>query len=172
MKTKKPSLESLIKVKHFDWTNSLITEDVFPIEIRKHKGYKLFHFDRYISSEDAVKEMEKEGYSPANIAELLLWKDWNDKDWVVALGSVGKVGGSRRVPGLDEDGSERGLRLYDWVYDWVARYRFLGVRNLSLKTSDTQKSGTESLVPFDTSAIKNQIGIIEEELENLKELIK
>jgi hypothetical protein len=46
------------------------------------------------------KEIEKEGYRAANISELLSWKDWNDKDWVAALGSVAAVDDSRSVPFL------------------------------------------------------------------------
>lgn len=38
------------------------------------------HIEQCISSEDVVLEMQKEGYEPANILELLEWKDWNDKD--------------------------------------------------------------------------------------------
>src|ERR1700744_2019666 len=134
--TKTITLKSLIKSKKFDWANPNITEDTFPLTPIRSSDYKLYHFDRYISSEDAIKEMEKEGYVPANIHELLLWKDWNDKDWVVALGSVGKVDGNRLVPCLDGSGSGRGLYLYRFGDVWSSSYRLLAVRNLS---SDLEK---------------------------------
>lgn len=56
METK--TLKKIIESKKFDWVNSVITEENFPKqEIRKGE-YKLFHFKKYISSEDASKEMK------------------------------------------------------------------------------------------------------------------
>ena len=135
-----PKLSSLIETRKLDWVNSDIKDGLFETPKEISSGYKLYHFNKYISSEDAIKEMEKEGYRPANAWELLLWKDWNDKDWVVALGSVGKVGGDRFVPYLGKGGSKRDLYLHCWFGDWNARFRFLGVRNSALKTSDTEKT--------------------------------
>lgn len=130
-KTKIPKLSSLIKEKKFDYVNSDITDTLFSVPKEIGTDFKLYHFDRYISSEDAIKEMEKDGYKPANIYELLTWTGWNDNDWVVALGSVGKVDGDRRVPYLDGSGSRRDLHLRWFGLGWDALCRFLGVRNLS-----------------------------------------
>lgn len=145
-KTKKQSLEDLIKKGKFTYVNSSITKENFPQEEIRSEKYKLFHFDRSISSEDAISEMTKEGYSPANIYELLSWTEWNDKDWVVGLGSVAEVVGSRRVPYLDRDGSERSLFLTWRDIGWDADCRFLAVRTSSL---ETKSSDTEALRPFD-----------------------
>jgi hypothetical protein len=136
MKTKISKLSSLIKTKKFDWVNSDIKDGLFetPKEIRT--DLKLYNFNRYISSEDVVKEMEKDGYSPVNAWELLTWKDWNSIDLVVALGSVGKAGGGRSVPYLRRGVSERDLGLDWWGNGWRARCRFLAVRNSSLKPSE------------------------------------
>lgn len=129
--------------KDFDWVNSDI-EANFPLEERKHGEYKLFHFDRYISSEDAIEEMKKKGYVPVTLLELLEWKKWNGKDWVVALGSVAEVDGRLYVPYLGGDGSERYLYLGWWGDVWDAYYRFLGVA-LSSET----KSSEKALKPLD-----------------------
>jgi hypothetical protein len=129
-------LKQLIKQNKFDYVDSDITETNFPDNGRHLKDFKLFHFNRNISSENVVKEMEKEGYVPANIYELLEWKDWNDKDSIVALGSVWlHWNGYRSVAYLDSDGSRRRLNLCIWDGDWFDDGRFLAVR----------KSGTETL---------------------------
>ena len=138
-KTKIQPIMKLIKNQKFDWVNSNIREGLFETPKEVSGDFKLFHFDKRLSSEDAIKEMEKEGYSPANAWELLNWKDWNNKDFVVALGSVGEVDGSRHVPVLGRDDSKRCLHLIWWVSGWDACCRFLGVRNSELKTSDTGK---------------------------------
>jgi len=114
--------------KDFDYVNSEITEENFPLVKRDHKGYKLFHLNQNISSKDAIKEMRKEGYEPASLLELLEWTEWNGTDVVVALGSVAEVGGGRHVSCLDEDGSGRRLSLGWFDRDWFGRCRFLGVR--------------------------------------------
>ena len=129
-KTKIPTLKSLLDSHKFDWVNNDITDKLFPPPQSLRTDFKLYHFNRYISSEDAVAEMAKDGYAPANVYELLSWKNWNDKDCVVALGSVGEVGGGRIVPCLGEGGLRRYLVLYRWSVVWHSRDRFLAVRNL------------------------------------------
>ena len=125
-------LQSLIKSLKFDYYDSNIIEKNFPIQkTKKDSYYRVFSFDRDISSEDIIKEMEKAGYRPANIYELLIWakKNWNDQNSVVALGSIWQdLSGYRSVPVLDSDDAKRELDL-DWFErDWDANYRFLAVR--------------------------------------------
>lgn len=116
--------------KDFDYVNSDIEQN-FPLTPLRSSEYKLYRFDRDITSEEAEKEMSKDGYAPATLAELLHWKDWNGEDWVVALGSVAMVGGGRRVPCLSRGGSERYLNL-DWRGSaWPRDCRFLAVRSVS-----------------------------------------
>lgn len=147
MKIKSKNLENLIKSKSFDYVDSDITSDNFPQEEIRSSDYKLFHFGRLISSEDAVKEVEKEGYSVANIYELLDWKEWNGSDSVVALGSFWEVNGLRDVSCLDGRVAERGLSLFWWKSGWSGRYRFLAVRTVSLipEKSDTLEKRVEDL---------------------------
>lgn len=123
--------------KGFNYVNSDITEANFPLIDRKRKESKIFKFDRYISSKDVIKEMAKEGYEPANLYELLQYK--GEEKWVVALGSVCGLRGSRHVAYLGGDAGHRELRLNYLDGDWNDYYRFLGVRKseLSSKTLNT-----------------------------------
>ncbi len=139
-KTKTKSLEQLIKSGKFTYVNSHITPENFPEEEIRSTEYKIFHFpSRIISSKDVIKEMEKEGYSPTNIYELLSWPEWNGKDWVVGLGSSCVVGGGRNVPYLDGWGSERDLGLGWFERGWGDDYRFLAVRNSGAKDLGSKK---------------------------------
>src|SRR3990167_8743105 len=105
MKTKN-TLQQLIDPWKFDYVNSDITKKNFSLEDRSLDEYKVFHFDKYISSKEVIEEMEKEGYSPANAYELFTWKEWNGKVFVIALGSVAEVDGARRVLCLGKCGSK------------------------------------------------------------------
>ena len=128
-------LKKLIEKGKFGYVDPDITEANFPDLKQKKGGYKLFHFDRYISSEDVIKEMANEGFRPADLRELITWKDWNGKDTVVALGQTWRDSdGDRFVPYLYFGGGRR-LSL-DW-YDggWYALYRFLAVRNSSARSA-------------------------------------
>ena len=129
---KSPKLESLIKKLKFNYVNPDIKEENFPQIDRGFTDFKVFHFDRLISSEDAIAEMKKEGFMPANIYEMLLWanqKNWDGKEFVVALGSIWQnPNGYRCVPCLGGWRDGRGLSL-DWYgRDWGGGCRFLAVR--------------------------------------------
>ncbi len=127
------TLKQMIADGDYNWENKNITERNFPVPA-KMKGKKvevstkLFHFNRNISSEDAKKEMDKDGFRPATVFELLVLgathPELQKQFSVIALDS----GGGRRVPYLVVDGDWRGLGL-DWLdYDWNASCRFLAVR--------------------------------------------
>lgn len=163
-KTKIPTLSSLIAKHKFDWINSDITDTLFPQPTEISYDYTLFYFDKYISSKDAIKEMEKEGYRAANIYELLLWEDWNKKDWVIALGSVAEVRGFLGVPSLYVGGSGRSLGLRWFDGDWSSGCRFLAVRNSGLKFSESLKPELGSLDPW----ILGQLDVIEEIIKSIK----
>jgi hypothetical protein len=150
-KSKEISLTELIEKGKFRFVNSNITPDNFPVEPIRSEEYKVFHFDRYISSEEALKEIEGAGYLPANIYELLSWTEWNGKDWVIALGSSCVLDGRRHVPGLRGFGSGRGLGLDWWRGGWGGGYRFLAVRNstvsLGSKTEELKHLDPQTLCP-------------------------
>lgn len=126
-------LAELITRGKYDWVNPSITPARFPVtEIPELKDEKLFNFDRNISTEDAKAKMDKEGYRPATMAELLVYGAKNPeaqrKNPIVALGSVAQVGSFDYVGVLVVNGSERKLGL-DYVGgDWDVGCRFLAVR--------------------------------------------
>ena len=75
--------------------------------------------------------MEKEGFRPATTRELLRWaiKNWNGKDWVVALGQTWLGSNDcRGVSALLFVGGRRQLFLYWFSSGWLDGYRFLAVR--------------------------------------------
>ena len=132
------SLEEMIEAGKYDWVNSDITAKRFPI---KSKGadeweFKMFHFDRNISSENAIAGIQADDvanpWQPAGIEHLLTYGKNNPEEQrkypIVGLGSVGGVDGLRFVPCLSGDGSGRGLGLGWWGGGWGAHYRFLAVR--------------------------------------------
>ena len=141
------TLEQMIAAGNYDWKNDDITAKRFP---RVGKGKvefedTLFHFDRGISSEDAVKEIlaadTKNPWEPGKIENTLAYGAKNPEEQrrfpIIGLGSVAEVDGYRGVPCLGEGGSERYLYLDWWDGDWRGRYRFLAVRKKVSPTSAT-----------------------------------
>lgn len=148
------TLASLIESNNIDWVNPDINEENFPAPKVIRSDFKLYHFNRYIESEEAIEEMEKEGYSPATVYELLSWNGWDGKNLVVALGSVAGVGGKRDAAYLDGSGSERGLDL-DWFGDgWLRGYRFLAVRNSQTLKSKSSYLGISDSFSLDLAIQK------------------
>lgn len=129
------TLKGLIEAGKYDWVNSDITEARFPMPENFTLGAepKLYHFNRSISSEKAIKEMAKDGFRPATIWDLLDFGAKNPELQrqfpIVALGSVARFGDSRGVACLGGSGSGRDLGL-DWFGSgWSDYFRFLAVRN-------------------------------------------
>ena len=131
MNNKKPTLQNLIESLKLGYINKDITNENFPDDGRLLTDSKVFDFNKLISSEEAIAEMKKDGYIPANLREMLFWaKDnWDNKNWVTALGSVYRhwhVG--RGVPWLWRDAGGRGLYLGAFADGWDDGFRFLAVR--------------------------------------------
>lgn len=120
------NLEAMIAAGNYDWKNDDITTKRFPIVGKGKVEFEdtIFHFDCNISSEDVVKEIiaadTKNPWELGKIENILAYGAKNPEEQrkfpIVGLGSVGGVGGNRRVPCLDGDGG------------WSADVRFLGVR--------------------------------------------
>ncbi len=129
------SLAEMIKSGKYDWSNSDITEKRFPVkgESQVELSGELVHLNRYLSSEEVIKEIERRAMRPAKIEELLgfgaKYPEEQRKYPIIALGSVAEVGGFRYVPFLGRHNSERYLRLTWWGSVWSDFYRFLAVRN-------------------------------------------
>ncbi|MFZ2309916.1 MAG: hypothetical protein WAW11_00010 [Patescibacteria group bacterium] len=132
------TIEQAIADGNYDWKNSDVTAENFPIspEMAGKKvevKTKLFQFNRDISSEDVALEMNKDGYRPATLMELLvlgfLFPELQRQFPIIALGSVWPNADlDRCVPYLGGDGSGRRLDLGWFGSGWGAHYRFLGVR--------------------------------------------
>lgn len=132
------NLEAMIAAGNYDWKNDDINAKRFPIVGKGKVEFEdtIFHFDRDISSEDAVKEIiaadTKNPWEPGKIENILAYGAKNPEEQrkfpIVGLGSVGEVDGNRFVPCLYGYGSKRILSLSWWGDGWLAFCRFLGVR--------------------------------------------
>jgi len=129
------SVEKGVKAGRYDWANSDITSRNFPTE-RKGTAevvVELIHFNRNISTDEALRELDKAGMRPAELHELLAfgkkYPEVQREFPIVALGSVWQYrDGFRVVPFLYRDGSGRDLGL-DWVVGgWSGICRFAAVR--------------------------------------------
>jgi len=128
------SLAEMIKAGKYDWVHGNINENNFPVKgIGRHEvSVVLFHFNRVISSEDAMSEMKRTGYRPARIEELLAlgenYPDLQRQFPIIALRSFWRPQlGGRGVPALWRIG-ERDLRLLWFESAWHSVFRFLAVR--------------------------------------------
>lgn len=129
---KESSLERLISAGNFAYIHPNIIEENFPDVGTDLQEPKVYQFDKYVSSDYVIERMDKDGYRPANLRELLIWmKNWNGRDWVVALGQSCGLDGSRRVLYLCGWGGRRALDLRCLEVDWCAYYRFLAFRKSS-----------------------------------------
>jgi hypothetical protein len=131
------SLEDMIAAGKYDWVSDGITSERFPVEGSGTKKFqaKLFHFDRFISSEDAAAAMRKENFMPAGhvhgLAFGAAFPDEQRKYPIACLGSSGRVFGCRGVVCLYRSGDGRRLNLGGWGGDWYGTWRFLAVREVS-----------------------------------------
>lgn len=127
------TLKSMVDAGKYDWVNEDITQEHFPVSSQGGDEVSIFHFNEEIASENAILAMDREGFRPARIEELLALGEKQpelQKQFpIIALGSIWlDPGGDRCVAYLDFDGSERLLCL-DWFDDsWSRDCRFAAVR--------------------------------------------
>lgn len=136
------SLEQMIAAGHYDWKSDDITAKHFPITGKGVVEFEArhFHFDRDISSKNAIKEIEAEDssnpWSAAKIEHVLsdgkTFPEEQRKFPIVGLGSVAEVLGSRSVPCLGKVGSKRYLFLHSFDRGCSPLCRFLAVRKVSV----------------------------------------
>lgn len=129
------SIEELIRLGKYDWSNSDITSAHFSTKCagKVETKIELIHFGRNISSDDALKELDKMGYRPAEAHELLAfgakYPDVQREFPIVALGSVWQgLDGHRLVVCLFRYDAKRFAALRWLELDWLARWRFAAVR--------------------------------------------
>jgi hypothetical protein len=129
------SVEQMLADGGYDYKNPDITSHHFRHEATGKVVVvaQLVHFDRFTSTDDALKELSKRGLRPATMAELLAfgskYPDVQRQFPVVALGSVwANRSGDRYVGSLSGDASGRYVGR-DWFGGgWHSRCRFLAVR--------------------------------------------
>ena len=128
------SLDAMVRAGRYDYVDSDITEKHFPVMSGpQNVSIELVHFDRVMSSDDVFSELDRKGFRPATLPEILSFgAKYPEKQRefpVVALGSVRRDGsGSREVPYLWSGAVGRGLSL-DWLVGrWGSYYRFAAVR--------------------------------------------
>lgn len=128
-------LAEMIAMGKYDFANSDINADHFPVsgEGQQEVAVELFHFNKSISSEKAIAEMDAVGYRPAILPELLALgasqPELQRQFPIVALGSVWQgPDGSRSVACLYRSYAERSLYLRWFGYGWNDVYRFAAVR--------------------------------------------
>lgn len=118
----------------FDWKDDIVEKNL-PNQAHENGEQilqvKLYHFGTEMSSEDVVSAMDKDGFRPATLRELLAYTvknpDEQRKYAIVGLGSFWSHGDNRGVPYLGLSGYERRL-LLDWWGRWDGYCRFLAVR--------------------------------------------
>lgn len=132
------SFEDRIKRGNYGWRNSDLTEKKFPVTAEQVGDWewKLFHFNRDISSEEAIRLMKEDSYDAGQIGHILAFGEKYPEEQrkfpIIGLGSVAEVGLRRVVPGLWDGNGERRLSLLWFGVGWHRRCRFLGVRRRSV----------------------------------------
>ena len=131
------SVADSVKVGHYDYANSDIADEHFPAEEWekgvKEQSFKLYHFGRDMQSDDVVAQMDKDGFRPASVRELLAFGEKNpDLQRQLPIIALKQVwvdrDGSRCVAYLVKRGAKRKLFL-GWYDDkWRVHCRFLAVR--------------------------------------------
>jgi len=132
------TLEQMIVAGKYDWKDINIMEKHFPLpaELFGKKttvSGKLFHFNRNISTVDAMAGIDKAGYRPATLPEILALgakhPELQHQFLIIALGSVWRSSlGRYGVPCLGVGGNGRRLNLYWLDYVWLSIHCFLGFR--------------------------------------------
>jgi hypothetical protein len=134
------SLAEMIAAGHYDWTNSDITAEHFPIKGTGAVEVKtqLVHLNRHAMTREVMAELDRRGLRPATIEELLAfgakYPDMQRQFEIIALGSCWVIPDDcLNVPCLCKNDGGRGLGLR-WGYPspgdgcgWDGDYRFLAV---------------------------------------------
>ena len=129
------NVQDMVKAGKYDWVNSDINGTNFPVIRRGEEMAEvhLIHFNRDITSEEALLELDKMGFKPEELPGLLALgaqhPELQREYPIVALGSAWRRRNGRRgVPCLFRDGSGRNLGLLWFGGSWGAGWRFAAVR--------------------------------------------
>ncbi len=131
-------LAEMVKDGQFDAFQTNIITKKSPLITRRPNAeveMKVFHFNRVIGSDEVIREMDKEGYHPAELPEGLAYAKANQDEQrkhpfvTVILGSVWQLQDNDRHV-LCIQGAHGGRALILGRYDnrWCSYCGFLGVR--------------------------------------------
>ena len=128
------TLDQLIAVGKYDWVSPDLTKyfTIAPGADYIVTLLTLLNFNQEMTSEQVLVEMDRLGLRPATLQELLslgaqrpeLQKEFP----VIALGTVVRVSGDRRVAFLYRGDRERYLYLFWFAGQWCEYCRFAAVR--------------------------------------------
>ncbi len=124
---------SLIKPEHNIRVSRNITPGNFPGECISTFETTLLHFDRSISSDEAIQEMNLMGLQPASMIELLAFRASYLKTWTIPIIGLGSVwvdpDGVHYVGCVNDMPSQLRVNLFDRADRWLSHYHFLAVAN-------------------------------------------
>ena len=117
------NVEDGVEAGHYDWANSNITSEHFPTE-RKGTAkveMKVIRFNRSVSTDEALCELDRMGYRPVELHELPAfgekYPEIQREFPILALGSVWRDRDDNHcVPCLSGDNSRRYLNLFLNLY--------------------------------------------------------
>ena len=129
------SLAEMIRAGNYNDVDDDITGSHFPVKGQGNVELEveIVHYDKSMTSEDIVRDMESRGLRSATLPELLafgaFFPDKQREFLIMALGSVWRERNVIRfVACLDSGSSERKLTLAIWSGYWDKYYHFLAVR--------------------------------------------
>ena len=128
------TLVEMIEAGNYDWINSGITDEHFPIKRRKKSiNIELINYNTGMRSNEVLEDLGKRGLRPATLPELLAfgtaYPDRQRDVPIVALGSVWWCESNWSYSaGLGHDNRGRVLDLESWNAKWRSSVRFAAVR--------------------------------------------
>lgn len=125
--------QGLIDAAKYKWVHPLAWNNFQAKDMVVSDGPRIFVYDRPMTSQEIIVDMDRRGYRPATLGDLLAFsartnaRGQVDDDGVIALGSV--TPGEEHVPMVSKERSTgRGLALPMFDNKWVVEQcRFLVV---------------------------------------------
>src|SRR3989344_5105193 len=125
------NVEDGVEAGRYHWANPNITSEHFPTKRngRTEVRVKLIHFNRSVSADEALRKLDRMGYRPVELHELLVfgekYPEIQRRFPVVGLGSIWRDRNDNRyIPCLCGDSSRRYLNLISDEHDLDEIWRF------------------------------------------------
>lgn len=127
-------LKQAIEKGKYDLVEEIFSQENFPIE-RKGRGeieMEFIHFNRFTTTKEVFEKLDRIGYRPVNIMELLAfgekYSEVQREFTIVALGSACETKKGYYVPILHSFRSGRSLCTFGTMSIWHEDWRFAVVR--------------------------------------------